>query len=131
MRPLRAHTEEDDVKYMIMMFGSAAAMTEQRSPDWIEQMMAFMHTLNAELEGAGELVEARGLVDGSQAKTVTLTDGVPVVTDGPYAESKESLVGYWVLDVADEQRVLDIAGRIVVWSGVVEVRQSPDAPPEM
>jgi hypothetical protein len=119
------------VKYMIMMFGSAEEMTVQQSPDWIDQMMQFMHSLNAELQGAGELVEARGLVDGSQAKVVTLTDGVPVVTDGPYAESKESLVGYWVLDVENEQRVLDIAGRIVVWSRVVEVRQVPDVPPEV
>jgi hypothetical protein len=119
------------VKYMVMMFGSAEAMTEQRSPDWIEKMLQFMHTLDSELQDAGELVEARGLVDGSQAKLVTLTDGVPVVTDGPYAESKESLVGYWVVDVENEQRVLDIAGRIVEWSGVVEVRQVPDAPPEV
>ena len=51
-----------------------------------------------------------GLADGSAAKTVRLTDGLPVATDGPYAEAKESLVGYWVLDVESEARILEIAG---------------------
>jgi hypothetical protein len=119
------------VKYMIMMFGSQEGMQEARSPEWITEMMQFMHTLNKELTDAGELVEARGLVDGSQAKTVRLENGAVVVTDGPFAESKESLVGYWVLDVESEARVHEIAGRIVVYSQVVEVRQVPDAPPDM
>ena len=68
-------------------------------------MIAFMQRRSTtSCAEAGELVFARGLVDGSQAKTVRLDDGVPVATDGPYAESKESLVGYWVLDVDDEAR---------------------------
>ena len=45
-----------------------------------------------------------------------------MATDGPFAESKESLIGFWVLDVADEARILEIAGRIVKYSGLVEVR---------
>jgi hypothetical protein len=119
------------VKYMIMMFGSAEEMTQTQTPGWITEMIGFMHGLNAELEASGELVEARGLSDGSQAKLVRRTDDGYVVTDGPYAEAKESLVGYWVLDVEDEQRVLDISGRIVKYSQVVEVRPSMDAPPDV
>jgi hypothetical protein len=92
--------------------------------------MGFMHDLDGELQASGELVESRGLADGSQAKLVRRTDDGYVVTDGPYAEAKESLVGYWVLDVADEQRVLDISGRIVKYSQVVEVRPSMDEPPD-
>ena len=119
------------MKYMVMMFGSAQEMTETQSPEWIREMIGFMESLNAELEGSGELVEARGLADGSQAKLVRRTDDGYVVTDGPFAEAKESLVGYWVLDVADEQRVYDICGRIARYSQVVEVRPSMDAPPEI
>jgi hypothetical protein len=118
------------VKYMIMMFGSAEEMTETQTPEWITEMMGFMHDLDGELQASGELVESRGLADGSQAKLVRRTDDGYVVTDGPYAEAKESLVGYWVLDVADEQRVLDISGRIVKYSQVVEVRPSMDEPPD-
>jgi hypothetical protein len=116
------------VKYMIMMFGSAAGMMETRSPEWITEMLGFMRGLDAELREAGELVFAEGLQDGDTAKIVRLTDGVPVTTDGPYAESKESLIGFWVLDVADEARILDIAGRIVTYSGLVEVRPVGVAP---
>ena len=116
------------MKYMIMMFGSAAEMAESRSPEWIKEMMAFMRGLGEELTSSGELVSAEGLQDGSAATIVRLADGVPVATDGPYAESKESIIGFWIVDVADKARVLDIAGRIVHYSRVVEVRPLGVAP---
>jgi hypothetical protein len=116
------------VKYMIMMFGSAGEMTETRSPEWITEMIAFMRDLDQELVESGEMVFNEGLQDGDAATIVRLTDGVPVATDGPYAEAKESLIGFWIVDVADKQRVLDIAGRIVHYSGMVEVRPVGVAP---
>lgn len=124
------------MKYMIMMFGSQAAMMENQSTEWITEMIQFMHTLNADLTASGELVGAEGLADGSQAKTVSLENGMPVVTDGPYAESKESLIGYWMVDVEDEARALAIASRVVAFIGPVgappvEVRQVMAAPPEV
>lgn len=118
------------MKYMIMMFGSAGEMMETASPEWIREMVGFMRDLNQGLEESGELVFAEGLTDGSTAKLVRLTDGVPVATDGPYAEAKESLIGFWVVDVADEARVLEISGQIVKYSGVVEVRPV-GTPPEV
>ena len=120
------------VKYMIMMFGSAEEMMQVQSKDWVAEMISFMMTLNDELTASGELVDARGLVDGSQAKTISLAeDGTVVTTDGPYAESKESIVGYWVLDVDSEDRAVEICGRIVKYARSVELRQVADAPPEM
>jgi hypothetical protein len=71
-------------------------------------------------------------VDGSQAKTVRIQNGIPVATDGPFAESKESLIGYWIVDVESEARAIEIASRVVAFiQAPVEVRQIPDAPPEM
>ena len=119
------------MKYMIMMFGDAASMMETASPEWIEEMIAFMGKLDQDLTAAGELVFQQGLADGSTAKTVRTTSGVPVATDGPFAEAKESLVGFWVVDVEDEARALEIASQIAVYAGVVEVRQAMDAPPDM
>jgi len=124
------------MKYMIMMFGSAATMMETQSKEWIMEMNNFMHTLNDDLTRSGELVGAQGLADGSQAKTVSLQNGIPVATDGPYAESKESLIGFWTVDVDSEQRAIDIASRVVAVIGPagappVEVRQIMDAPPEI
>ncbi len=118
------------MKYMLMMFGDGATMMEQRSPQWVTEMIAFMGGFAAELEKNGELVEARGLADPSTAKTVSLVGGQVVVTDGPFAEAKESLAGYWVFEVKDEARVLELASRVVVWAERVEFREVPDGPPE-
>ena len=116
------------MKYMIMMFGTAGEMMESRSPEWITEMIGFMHDLDRELVERGEMVFNEGLQDGDTAKVVRLVDGVPVATDGPYAEAKESLIGFWVLDVADEARIVEIAGRIAAYSGAVEVRPVGVAP---
>ncbi len=119
------------MKYMIMMFGSAGEMMETQSPDWIREMIAFMQNLDVDLQASGELVFNAGLADGSTAKTVSLEHGLPVATDGPFAEAKESLVGYWVVDVENEGRAIEIAGQIVTYARTVEVRRVMDAPPEV
>jgi hypothetical protein len=118
------------MKYMIMMFGSAGEMMQVKSPEWIREMIQFMQQLDTDLRASGELVFNAGLQDAATAKTVRLTDGLPVATDGPYAEAKESLIGYWVLDVENEARILELAGQIVEWSQVVEVRPL-GTPPEV
>jgi hypothetical protein len=115
---------------MLMMFGDAAEMQQVQTAEWVTEMIGFMHTLNAELETAGELVDARGLAFPSTAKTVTRTDTGVIVTDGPFAEAKESLAGFWILDVKDEDRLVEIATRIVHYAGRVEFREVPDGPPE-
>jgi hypothetical protein len=116
---------------MIMTFGSAEAGLEAMGRDWMLEMVQFMHTLNDDLKKSGELVDAQGLADGSQAKTVRFENGIPVPTDGPFAESKESLVGYWIVDVESEQRAIEIASQIVAFVKVpIEVRRVMDAPPD-
>jgi len=119
------------MKYLIALFGDQATMVESRSTEWIKSMIAFMGEVDQELADRGERVDAVGLADPTQAKTVRFIDGAPVATDGPFAEAKESLAGYWVVDVVDEARVLEIASKIVAFiEGPVEVRQVMDAPPE-
>jgi hypothetical protein len=120
------------LKYMLMMFGSAASMMEVQSREWILEMIEFMHKFDEDLRNSGELVDDRGLVDGSQAKVVSIKDGLPVATDGPFAEAKESLIGYWIVDVESEARAIEIAARVVAFThGPMEVRQVQDAPPEL
>jgi hypothetical protein len=111
------------MKYMVMMFGGVGATMETRTPEWIKNMQQFMGNLDTELKDAGEVVAGHGLVDPSQAKTVRFHNGVPVPTDGPFAEVKESLVGYWILDVTEE-RALEVAAQVVaVIEQPIEVRQ--------
>jgi hypothetical protein len=116
---------------MIMMFGDQTGLMESRSVEWIREMIEFMHRLNDDLTNAGELASAEGLADASQAKTVQFQNGAPVPTDGPYAESKEALAGYWIVDVENEARAIEIASRVVAFIECpVEVRQVADRPPD-
>jgi len=118
------------VKYMIMMFGSQAGMEAMVSREWIVEMIQFMQNLDAELVASGELVVSEGLADASQAKTVRYQDDETVITDGPFAESRESLAGFWIVDVESEARALEITTKVVAFThGPIEVRQVPDGPP--
>lgn len=119
------------MKYMIMMFGCVGASMATRSPEWISGMHKFMMDLDTELKEAGEVVGGGALIDPSSAKTVRFQNGVPVPTDGPYAEVKESLAGYWIVDVS-EDRALEIASRVVTCvEHPIEVRQLMDEGREM
>ena len=83
-----------------------------------EQRMEFGRNhlkLSAELEEAGVLVASEGLADPSLAKWVSVRDGETIASDGPYAEVKEHLAGFYLIDVAD----LDEA---VAWAA-----KAPDA----
>ena len=119
------------MKYMIAMFGSASTMTEVQSPEWIREMISFMMDLDKTLTDNGEMVYNEGLSDGILAKTIRLDNGQPVATDGPFAEAKESLIGFWIVDVASEARAIEICGQIAAYSGVVELRPIPAGPPEV
>jgi hypothetical protein len=119
------------MKYLIAMFGDQATMVETKSTEWIKSMIRFMETMDRELAESGEKVDSVGLVDPTQAKTVRFVDGAPVPTDGPFAESKESLAGYYLVDVPDEARALEIASKIVAFiEEPIEVRRLADGPPE-
>src|SRR6266699_3114844 len=131
-RPIWAPSEkETEMKYMIMMFGGLGATLETRTPEWITSMHQFMLKLDGELKEAGEVVASHGLVDPSQAKTVRFQNGVPVPTDGPFAEVKESLAGYWIVDVS-EDRAIEIASQVVAFIEYpMEVRRIMDEAPEL
>ncbi|KAA0023649.1 YciI family protein [Antrihabitans cavernicola] len=119
------------MKYMIMMFGDAGTMMETQTPEWVRDMIAFMHNLNSDLVESGEFVFAEGLVDSTQAKTVRIQNAIPVPTDGPFAETKESLIGFWIVDVESEERAIAITSKIVNQiQQPVELRRVADAPPE-
>jgi len=115
-------------------------MTEW-SPDDISAHIAFQQALNAELAELGELVDAQGLAGPEQARFV-VSDGVgaPVITDGPFPESKELLAGYRLIDVETADRALEIAARASAAPGPdgaairqpIEVREVLSAPdPEL
>lgn len=89
------------MKFMLMMncprngyerFGSI-------QPDILQAHMEFMHKFGAKLSAAGELVAAEGLSAPTEAKLVRMGKNGKPATDGVFAESKEYLAGFWIIDV--------------------------------
>jgi hypothetical protein len=111
-------------------------MTEWPPAD-VRAHIEFQQALNTELAGLGELVDAQGLAGPDEARFV-VSDGAsaPVITDGPYPESKELLAGYRLVDVDSAARAIEIAARASAAPGPggapirqpIEVRQVLSAP---
>jgi hypothetical protein len=129
------------MKFMLMMHaprGSGEYQITQWKPEEFQAHIKFMKDLNAGLREAGELVGAEGLAPPGQARVVRAGAGKPEVTDGPFAESKEFLVGYWIVDVENAERAYAIAGKASTAPGPggkplgipIEVRQVMSAPPD-
>ncbi|MFB9727209.1 YciI family protein [Haloechinothrix salitolerans] len=115
----------------MLMVHSALSDFETRDTDPAEmqETFDFMMKLNTELQESGELLDAAGLADPRHAVTVRRRGGSAVATDGPFAEAKEVLGGYWVLDVASKERAMEIASDIVENCGAhgpdsIEVREA-------
>ena len=86
-------------------------MTEW-TPEEIDAHITYQKDLNAELIERGEFVDARGLTAPELAKFVVSDgSGSPVVTDGPFPESKELLAGFRLIDVESVERAVEIAAK--------------------
>lgn len=97
--------------------------------DEMQQIFADVDAFNDEVREAGKWVFAGGLEPIASATLVDGTGESPVITDGPFSESKEHLGGFWVISAADLDEALDWAARgSKACHGKVEVRPfAPDA----
>jgi hypothetical protein len=109
------------MKYMILSYASQKDYDEMAgkptdepvwSPEDFAAMYSFMTEFNARLVESGELVETRGLSAPVHTRRVRLQNDVPVVSDGPYAETQEVLAGYWVVECESFDRATEIAGQL-------------------
>lgn len=98
------------MKYMILIYDNAQTR-ERFFGDDSGELMAEIEAIMAELTESGELLGGEALADPSQTRTIRLVDGVPAVTDGPYAEAKEHLGGYLMVECETPERAADIARR--------------------
>lgn len=99
------------MKYMLIMQLNPAAfdaLTDEQRKEIMDGHQAFMDTIKA----SGEMVETNALAEPAQSAVVRVRDGVPVVTDGPYLESKEFMGGYYIVDCATRERALELAALI-------------------
>jgi hypothetical protein len=101
--------------------------TPQPSPEQAEKMYRDVDTFNAQLQASGAWVFAGGLHPADTATVVTYRDGDILTTDGPFAESKEQLGGFWVIQAPDLDAALSLAGQASQACGApVEVRPFQD-----
>jgi hypothetical protein len=126
---------------MLMMHTPRAGFETAGIATWpmddIKAHIGFMQGLARDLQEAGELVGAEGLASPEHARIVRAgKTGAPEVTDGPFAEAKEFLAGYWIVDVPTTERAHAIAARASAAPGKagvplnmpIEVREVMSAP---
>jgi hypothetical protein len=93
------------------------------SAEDMQQSFKDVDALNAEMQAAGVWVFAGGLHPPSTATVLRVSDGTVVTTDGPFAETKEQLGGFWIIEAADLDAALDWASKATVACRLpVEVR---------
>lgn len=129
------------MKYMLIKTYNPTAYCDTPIDEWamedIQAHIDFQRALGEELAKSGELVDAQGLAGPEEARIV-LSDGrsAPVVTDGPFPESKEFLAGFYIIDVESLDRALEIAAKASAAPGpggkplgeYIEVRAIMSAP---
>jgi hypothetical protein len=129
------------MKFMLMMTaprGTGDWGVMNWAPEDLKAHIGFMVKLNKDLRAEGVFVGAEGLAPPMQARVVRAgKTGSPEVTDGPFAESKEFLAGYWMVDVESAEQAYAIAARASVAPGpggkplyiAIEVREVMSGPP--
>ncbi|MDQ3692263.1 MAG: YciI family protein [Chloroflexota bacterium] len=113
------------MKYLILIYGNPASRSiweglsdAQRAEGW-----SAYAALNADLAASGELIVSEALADPALTKRVSTGDGTPMTTDGPFAEVKELLAGFFLLECESLERAIAIAARVPEAAyGLVEVR---------
>jgi len=121
-------------KYLLLTKydGGGAPPMSEWEPGEVTAHIDFLQALNRELVENGELIDGKALVGYEHAKIVRSDGaGAPVLTDGPFAEYKELLAGYQMVDVDSEARAIEIAAQVSAAPGPggkplqqpIEVRQ--------
>jgi len=113
------------MKYMLLIAGDPNAVTDESDDAIFQEYMRFTQ----EIVDSGEMVSGDPLQGVETATTVRVRDGKRSTTDGPYAETKEVLGGYYVVDVKDLDRAIELAAKLPgARHGAIEVRPVMDIP---
>jgi hypothetical protein len=116
---------EVPVKYLILIYSNPASreIWEGFSDDQRAEGYRYYAALTEELAAAGELIVSEALADPSLTTRVTVRDGQTLTSDGPFAETKELLGGFFLLECESHERAVEIAARVPEAElGLVEVR---------
>ncbi|MEV4265419.1 YciI family protein [Kribbella sp. NPDC049584] len=117
------------MKFLVLIYGSpeSRAVWDALSDEQKKEGMAGYAGLHEALAARGELVASESLDDPALTKQVLVRDGKPMTTDGPFAEVKEQLAGFYLLDCESMDRAVEIVAQIPEAPfSVVEVRPVRD-----
>jgi len=111
------------MQYMLIMRSDDEAVAAYKEIPF-EQVIAAMGKYNESMMEAGVLIAGEGLSDASEGFVVDFTADPPLVTDGPYGETKELFNGFWILEVASKEEAAEWAKRCPLGPGAkLEVRR--------
>ena len=111
------------MRYLLLLYGNEQAAADQSPEDQAAEMDAWWK-YTADLQGSGQYLGGEALQSIATATTVRLANGRPLVADGPFAETKEQLGGYYLIDVPDLDAAIAWAGKMpnLPGGGCVEIR---------
>jgi hypothetical protein len=114
------------VKYLLTLWGDEARYAEQ-TPEQLQESMKHWDAYTTEVKDAGAFLGGEGLQPTATATTVQIeASGNHIVSDGPFAETKEQLGGFYLLDCSDLDEALAWARKVPMPGGKVEVRPVMD-----
>jgi hypothetical protein len=113
------------MKYMLLIYGDEQALSETERQDCYAESTKLAHDIHSN----GQYVAANPLHPTAMATSVRVRDGKRLVTDGPFAETREQLGGYFLIDARNLDEAITIAARIpMARRGTVEVRPVLEIP---
>jgi hypothetical protein len=107
-------------KYMFLIYGDESAYADATPEQWSEMLQAHQAWQSAVVAAGAKIHVGDALAPTATATTVRSGSGSPVITDGPFAETKEALGGFYIVEAADLDQALALAGTLPGQS--IEVR---------
>jgi hypothetical protein len=114
------------MKYLLLLYGDESQWANA-TPDELQRSMGEYAKLGQELTDAGAFLSGEGLETTNAATTVRVRDGETIVSDGPFAETREQLGGYYLLECRDLDEAVRWASKVPdAFTGSVEIRPIMD-----
>jgi hypothetical protein len=110
------------MQFILNMIGDESFVA-QATPEQMQEIVAAMDTYNQSLKDAGAFVSGEGLGPSASARTLRFgEDGKAVPTDGPFAETKEQVAGFWIIEAKDLDEAADWAAKAPIKGASIEIR---------
>ena len=112
------------MRYLLLLYEPERPADAEIPPEQLHQQMAAYAAFTAEVQGRGLFQAGEALEPASTATTVRVRDGKTITTDGPFAETKEYLGGFYLIEADNLDEAIDVAGKIPAarTGGTIEVR---------